>query len=204
MKYYAVCITFLTLTLFLSASAQKNSSALTEYSALEKVCQESITSEKWEAAERDCNAALAGSVTLPARYKREKMHALDNYAFSLFSQSKFELALKSFTRALEIGKTFLSASSAELGRAYFNVGRANQGMASIEGRYIVPAETNYLTAEKIYRAAYAVAADEKAKIKVKDSISGTLVLLEYIALMRGEDAKVKAIEARMAALAKLK
>ena len=141
MKYQAACITFLTLILFLSASSQTKP-ALVKYSAAESTCLASIKAEKWESAETDCNNALAESVKLPAQYKREKMNALDNYAFSLFSQSKFDTALTNYTKSLTIGKTFLTPDSVDLGQAYFNVGRADQGMASKSGKYIDSAELN--------------------------------------------------------------
>ena len=197
MKFTVLCIT-LSVFFVLSVGAQDASPALAKYSAGETGCVKSFDAGDWKASESLCNDALALSIQLPQKFKLEKMNALENYGFTQFRQSKFQLALSNFTKALNIGTSFLKGDSTDLAHAYFNVGRANQGMASITSSYIVPAETNYLQAEKIYRAAYAAATDADGKGKIKESIQRTLGLLKYIAQMRGEDAKVKAIEARMA------
>ena len=197
MKCQTVGLAILTLSLSLSATAQDKNAALSQYLASESVCKASSSAENWETAEGDCNKALADSAKLSAKYKREKMNALTNYAFTLFSQSKFDKAQINFTKALTIGKTFLTSTSPDLGLAYFNVARAYQGMASITGKYIDPAETNYLQAEKIYRAAYNKATDATLKAEMKALVRKPIILLNYIAVMRGDEVKVKATQARL-------
>ena len=180
-----------------SATAQDKNAALKQYLASESVCKGSSNAENWETAETECKKALADSVKLFAKYKSEKMNALTNYAFTLFSQSKFDKAQINFTKALTLGKSFLTSSSPDLGLAYFNVARAYQGMASITGKYIDPAETNYLQAEKIYRAAYNKATDATVKAEMKALVRKPIILLNYIAVMRGDEVKVRSTRARL-------
>ncbi|MEQ1922103.1 MAG: tetratricopeptide repeat protein [Pyrinomonadaceae bacterium] len=197
MKYQAVGTVVLLFIISLSATAQNKDVVLQQYIASESICKASSKAENWETAETECNNALADAVKLPARYKREKMNALTNYGFALFSQSKFDKAQVNFSKALTIAKSFLTTSSTDLGFAYFNVARAYQGMASITGKYIDPAEINYLQAEKIYRTAYSKATDPKTKADAKELLRKPIVLLNYIATLRGDAAKVRATEARL-------
>ena len=125
------------------------------------------------------------------------MRAYDNYAFTLFSQSKFKAALVNFTKAFEIGKTFLTETDAALGQAYFNLGRANHGLSNLE-----KAVENYQKAEQIFRAAYEKTTDSELKAKHKASIRKTLVLQRYIAAFLKDEIKIQEIEKKMADLEK--
>jgi len=204
MKFTTERIAFLSIALCVSAAAQSVSPDSRKYLNGEALCIQSIKAANWKTAETACRQALDLSLMLPRKFQREKMAALENYAFSLFSQSKFRSALINFEKALKVGSTFLGRSSPDLAKAYFNVGRANQGMASITGSYIVPAERNYLQAETIYRAAYAVADDDAARSTIRDSIRRTLILLRMIATMRGDDLKFRAIKERLTQLDSIK
>ena len=133
----------------------------------------------------------------------ERVNALDQYGFALHNRSKFRQALAAWTRALTIGKPFLAAYSFELGHAYHNLGRGNQGVASIDGTYLAAAEKNYDLAEKIFRSGLASATTDAMKMKFKLYLRGTLLLQKYIAEQRGDSAKAAAVTNKIDELGKI-
>ena len=198
MIFKAITSVTVCLALVAAISAQKIQLSQTRFFTAANKCEALLDAEKWKSAEAFCRNATA--IQLPPQYKSEQMRAWENYAFALFSQEKFQPALTSYTKAFEIGKVYLPEDSRDLGWAYFNLGRANQGMASINGKYIVAAESNYLMAETIYRKNYASATDAATKDKAKASIRRTLILLKFMATAQRDVDKYRAIEARITEL----
>jgi tetratricopeptide (TPR) repeat protein len=179
-----------------SAAQKKPSAGAPEISgAAEKKCDAAIEKKSWKSAEVLCRSALTSALRLTDRNNREKMRAYENYAFALFSQSKFRPALDNFTKAFEVGKTFLSAEDPNMGSAYFNLARANQGLSNLE-----IAVEQYQRAERIFRAAYEKTADAELKSRHKASIRKTLLLQQFVADVGGDVDKVKELEQKMSAL----
>lgn len=192
-KYLVIAVSFF--VCLSTAQGQKKDLGLQNYVSAEKKCHQSIDKENWKVAESICKNALALANRLTNENKSEKMRAFENYAFTLFSQYKFQLALNNYTKAFEIGKTFLTESDAALGYAYFNLGRTNQGLSKPD-----KAVDYYQKAEQIYRVAYEKANDAELKTKHKESIKRTLILQKYIAGLLGDDSEFKEIEKKLADL----
>ena len=199
MKSNCLALVLLSFLCFSSVYAQKESVGNEKYAAAEKKCNQSIEKEDWKIAETLCSAALTFAGQLGEDGKSAKMRAYENYAFTLFSQYKFQQALDNYAKALEIGKSFLTESDAELGYAYFNLGRANQGLSKLE-----KAQEYYKESEKIYRAAFEKAATAELKNKQKDSIKRTLILQRYVAGLLEDHENLKELEKRLADLEKTK
>ena len=162
MKNKCLVIAVSLLSLTLTISAQKPLTDAQTYADAGKKCDQAIDNENEKNAEVLCKTALDIANQLPAKNKTDKMKAYEKYAFTLFSQYKFQDALDNYTKAFDIGKTFLTASDADLAYAYLNLGRASQGLSKLD-----TAEENFIKAEKIYRAAYAKSEDSALKDKYK-------------------------------------
>lgn len=193
---------FVFATLFLlcvvTAAAQKKAAVagnLEIYSAAEKKCDAAIEKQTWKTAETLCRSALTAANRLTDQNKPEKMQAFENYAFALFQQYKFQLALDNFTKSFELGESFLAANDPQMGDAYFNLARANQGLANME-----KAVEQYQKAEQIFRDAYDKAATPELKSSHKASIRKTLLLQQFIANYVGDADKVRELEKKMADL----
>lgn len=187
----------LSFILVLSAQAQKKAVSVQSYTDAENKCDQSIKKENWKTAELLCKNALRLANQLADKNKPEKMRAYENYAYVLFSQSKFQFALNNFTKAFEIGKTFLTENDSDLAYAYLNLGRANQGLSKLE-----KAVEYYKKAEQIYRNAYEKDSDSESKAKLKDSIKRTLILQRYIAAILNDENLFKEVVKKMADLDK--
>lgn len=193
---YKYLVTVTLIFLFLSlAGAQKNVAGIKSYTAAENKCNQVIEKENFKAAESVCKNALILAKRLSDENKPEKMRAYENYAFTFFSQNKFQLALNNFTEAFEIGKTFLTESDSDLGYAYFNLGRASQGLSKLE-----KAIEYYKKAEQIYRSVYEKATNSESKTKAKASIRRTLLLQRFVARYQNDENTYKEIENKLADL----
>lgn len=175
------------------ARAQKAAAGPEGYAAAGKKCDQSIDTENWKIAETLCKNALLLANRLSDKNKSEKMQAYENYAFTLFSQYKFQPALDNYIKAFEIGKTFLTETDGDLAYAYLNLGRASQGLSKLE-----KALEYYQKAEQIYRAAYEKATDPESKTKYKSSIRRTLILQQFVAQYINDENKIKEIEKKLA------
>jgi len=192
MRYKYLVIAVLSFLCISTVQAQKKSVTIQIYTAAEKKCDQSIDKETWKAAESLCKNALVLAGQLPDKNKSEKMWAFENYAFTLFSQSKFQLALDNYTKAFEIAKTFLTESDGDLGHVYFNLGRANLGLTKAD-----KAVEYFQKSEQIYRTALEKTTDSKLKTEYKASIRKNLVLLKYIAESLNDEVKTKEIEKKL-------
>lgn len=190
------------LSSFLAINAQYRRSAQQMYAAADAKCNSSISAGKWLRAQSNCSAAVTASSRLPGTAKMERIKALDNYGFALHNGFKFREALAAWTKAFTIGKSFLAADSFELGHAYYNLGRGNQGVASIDGTYITAAEKNYDLAEATFRAGLKSAATDEMRVKFAEYLRGTLILQKYIAVQRGDSTKASVFTKRLAELDK--
>ncbi|MEP6903891.1 MAG: tetratricopeptide repeat protein, partial [Actinomycetota bacterium] len=175
-----------------TVQAQKKVVSIQNYAAAEKKCDQSIDSEDWKVAESLCKKALAIANQLTDKNKAKKMWAFENYAFTLFSQSKFQLALDNYTKAFEIAKTFLTESDGDLAHVYFNLGRANLGLSKAD-----KAVEYFQKSEQIYRAAFKKTTDSELKTEYKASIRKNLVLQRYIAESLNDEVKTKEIEKKL-------
>jgi len=136
-----------------------------QYILAESQCRDSLQANRLDDAVHQCaeTAALAEKLSEERRKERRIAHGLAGRAF--FAQRKFDAALVSFRRALEIASKSLQPHEAELASAHYDVARAYHASGNAKD-----AKGHYEQAERILLRA----SDQVASGSLKDQYAKTL------------------------------
>ena len=170
-----------------------------QYFQEENRCRDLTKVQKWEEAEPVCRSAVQIADRLSDDRYLEKMGANELLGHVLLRQKRYQEAIDSYKRALDVVGSKLTEEDAELGRLYGHLAVVHHLMRDLD-----KARELYKKAEKIYQLAHASigdrGSDEWVDQMKKEYMKSLRKLLAYH-LMAAEDAgatsEVEEIKNRM-------
>jgi tetratricopeptide (TPR) repeat protein len=130
--------------------AQEETRANRAYFTEDEKCRNLIKSREWVKAELSCRTAITLVEKLPKQHVLERSSARLALAVALLWQRKIGEAIPLINASIDIGKSVIDDSDAEMGERYFLLGQAYHLLGTVDdaAKYYTRAESTYRTAFK--------------------------------------------------------
>lgn len=129
--------------------ARSETRANKAYFAEDAKCRNLVKTREWVKAELSCRRAISLVEKLPMQHVLERSSSRLALAVTLLWRKKLEEAISLIHKSIQIGKSIIDDSDAEMGERYFLLGQAHHLRNNID-----EAVSFYLKAENTYRTAF--------------------------------------------------